>query len=84
MPTDKVLSFDIEGQCVRCYQTGDHRSWRCECAYFERTLNTYGNGFCPHVVVAIARGMRDGSIDFSEQYRALGTRANKGGVPREQ
>jgi len=79
MPADKVLSFDIEGQPVRCYQTGRDRLWHCDCAYFERMLRAHGEGYCPHVVCAIQIGMRDGTLDFSEQYRALGLLAPRRG-----
>jgi len=62
---DRVLTFDIEGQPVVCYQTGGDRLWRCECAEFQRTLARYKEGFCAHVVVAIERALRDGVIDFN-------------------
>jgi hypothetical protein len=64
MSTDGVVTFDIEGQPVTCYQTGRDRLWRCECACFQRTLATYTEGYCPHIVVAIERAVRDRVIDF--------------------
>jgi hypothetical protein len=53
-----VSEFNIEGRPVRCHESDGHRLWRCECAYFQRTLAIYQQGFCPHVVVAIERAMR--------------------------
>ena len=53
MPAQQILKFDVEGQPVICYVTGEHRLWRCDCAYFQRTLQQYGEGFFPHVVVAV-------------------------------
>lgn len=49
----EVFRFNIKGQEVVCYQNGDNRLWRCECAYFQRTLQRYQQGFCPHTAVAI-------------------------------
>jgi hypothetical protein len=54
----QALTFDIEGQLVTCYQTDGDRLWRCECAYFQRTLAMYNRGFCPHIVVAIWQVMQ--------------------------
>jgi hypothetical protein len=59
-----VLTFDIEGQAVVCYQTGRDRLWGCECTYFQRTLATYQQGFCPHVAVAIERALRTAPSDY--------------------
>jgi hypothetical protein len=64
MTDAQVLKFDIEGQLVTCYQTGVGRLWRCECPYFQRTLATYAQGFCSHVVVAIETALRDGVIEL--------------------
>jgi hypothetical protein len=58
------LRFDVEGQVVVCYQTGGDRLWRCECAEFQRTLASYKEGFCAHVVVAIQRALRDRVIEL--------------------
>lgn len=51
--TESVRTFDIEGQVVRCVESGGDRLWRCECEYFQRMLTKHGQGFCPHVVAAI-------------------------------
>jgi hypothetical protein len=59
-----VLTFNIEGQEVRCFQNDQDRLWRCECEYFQRTLTQYNQGFCPHVAVAIWRAAEDGFIDM--------------------
>lgn len=59
-----VLTFDIEGQAVRCFRTGGDRLWRRECEYFRKTLTKYGNRFCPHIAVAMGRGLEEGVIDF--------------------
>jgi hypothetical protein len=67
MSDGPVLTFDVEGQAVVCYQTAGDRLWRCGCAEFRRTLATYQQGFCPHVVVAIERALRDGVIPFEAQ-----------------
>jgi len=61
----EVFRFDIEGQSVTCYQTGEDRLWCCECAEFHRTLCTYKEGFCPHVAVAIERALRDRVKDYA-------------------
>ena len=52
---EPVMTFDIEGQTVRCVQSGDDRLWRCECEYFQRMFTTHGQGFCTHVAVAMER-----------------------------
>ena len=54
-PDPPVRTFDIEGQEVKCYESDGHRLWHCECAYFQRTLEQYREGFCPHTAVAIMR-----------------------------
>lgn len=59
-----VRTFNVEGQEVKCYESDGHRLWRCECAYFQRTLGQYGEGFCPHAAVAIMRCLEDGSIEI--------------------
>ena len=51
----EIFRFDIEGQEVVCYQTGEDRLWRCECGHFERALRQYREAFCPHTAVAIMR-----------------------------
>ena len=55
-------TFDIEGQTVRCVQSGGDRLWRCECEYFEQMLMKHGEGFCPHVAVAIMEVTEDVAI----------------------
>jgi hypothetical protein len=57
----EVFRFDIEGQSVVCYQAGQDRLWRCECAEFQGTLAIYKEGFCPHIAVAIERALRTAS-----------------------
>ena len=64
MRTAEPRVFDIEGQKVLCYLSDGHRLWRCECAYFQRTLTQYGEGFCPHTALAIMRSIEDGSLTF--------------------
>jgi hypothetical protein len=59
MSTEPVLTFDVEGQPVVCYQTGEDRLWRCECAYFQRTLTTYK---------ASARGVKANENPFGSQF----------------
>ena len=61
-PEPTVRCFDIEGQEVRCYESGQDRLWRCECAYFQRTLAQHREGFCPHTAVAIMRFAAAGSV----------------------
>ena len=54
-PEPPALTFDIEGQEVKCYESDGQRRWHCECAYFQRTLEQYREGFCPHTALAITR-----------------------------
>jgi hypothetical protein len=61
-PSRDVVTFEIEGQTVRCLQSGQHRLWRCECDYFQRMLSKYSEGFCPHVAVAIGQAGQQGMI----------------------
>lgn len=61
-----VHQFSVEGQSVQCHEADGHRLWRCECAYFQRTLAAYNDGFCPHVAVAIEMALRDGTISFDD------------------
>lgn len=61
---DRVLSFNIEGQKVQCFQSGQDRLWSCECEYFQRMLTRHSEGFCPHVAVAIWRAAEQGVIDL--------------------
>lgn len=56
MTDEKVFKFEIERHPVVCYQTDSDRRWRCGCAYFQRTVAIYKEGFCPHVAVAIEVG----------------------------
>ena len=65
VPQVKVFTFDIEGQTVTCYQTGDSRAWHCGCDYFQQMAGSNEKGFCPHVFAAIERAMLEGTIDFS-------------------
>jgi hypothetical protein len=60
---ESTLTFDIEGQTVRCVQSGDDRLWRCECEYFQRMLTKHGQGFCPHVAVAVEQAVDRELID---------------------
>lgn len=61
-PERSVQTPDVEGQQVKCYVSDGHRLWQCPCAYFQRTLTQYGEGFCPHIAVAIMRTLGDGSL----------------------
>ena len=58
-----MRTFDIEGQTVRCVQSGADRLWRCECECFQRMLAKHGQGFCAHVAVAIEEATIRGWID---------------------
>lgn len=64
MSDAQVFTFDVEGQPVVCYQTGADLLWRCGCAHCQRTLATYKQGFCAHIVFAIERALLDGVIDY--------------------
>lgn len=64
--THNELTFDIEGQEVRCFTSGADRLLRCECEYFQRMLAK--QGFCPHVAAAIQRAMEEGGIDMGPLY----------------
>jgi hypothetical protein len=50
---EPTRTYDIEGQPVHCYELDGDRLWRCECERFKRNLERFGEGFCPHVAVAI-------------------------------
>jgi hypothetical protein len=52
------------------YQVGIHRVtcsvdstgrrvWHCDCPDYDRRLRLYGEGFCPHLVVAFLESMED-------------------------
>ena len=62
-----VRVFEIEGHEVRCYGSGAHRLWRCDCADFERTLGQFNEGFCAHTAIAIMRCLEDGLIEVFTQ-----------------
>ena len=67
MSEPEVFRFDIEGQEVVCYQTGGDRLWRCQCERFQRNLQRFGEGFCPHTdAVAMMREMQDGTISVDD------------------
>ena len=57
------LRFDIEGQEVECFLSGKERLWRCDCDRFKLNLTRFQQGFCPHVLLRIARALRDRVID---------------------
>lgn len=61
--TERVLTFDIEGQEVRCFVSGRDRLWHCECERFKLNLARFKEGFCPHVAVAMAHALADGVIE---------------------
>jgi hypothetical protein len=61
---EQVLTFDVESQHSKCYAHDGHRLWRCECAYLQRTLSYYAEGFCPHTAVAIVRCLEEGSLEL--------------------
>jgi hypothetical protein len=61
--TEKMLTFDVEGQEVRCFLSSGDRLWRCECERFKLNLERFKEGFCPHVIVAIERALTDGTFD---------------------
>ena len=64
MTAQDAVTFDIEGQTVRCFQIGADRLWRCESEYFQRMLAKHNEGFCPHVVLAIWRAAEEGIMDI--------------------
>jgi len=59
-----VRTFDIEGQPVRCIETGGRRLWLCDCPKFKERATRHPEGFCGHTAVAILRCMQDGSIEI--------------------
>lgn len=71
MPEPKVIRFDIEGQEVTCYQSGEDRLWHCECERFKLNLTRFSQGFCPHTAVAIMRAIQDGTIDADRELGKL-------------
>lgn len=64
MHTTQVLQFDIEGEIVLCYQMGDERLWHCPCTYFKTMRKQHGEGFCPHIALAVDEAERNGVIAF--------------------
>jgi hypothetical protein len=64
---ESILTIDIGDQSVRCVQSGGDRLWRCECEYFQTMLTKHGQGFCPHVAVAIEHATESRLIDFEER-----------------
>lgn len=68
---ESILTIDIDGQSVRCVQSGDDRLWRCECEYFQQMLTKHGEGFCPHVAVAMMEETEDGVIDRDARRRGV-------------
>jgi hypothetical protein len=61
----KALTFEIEGQPVRCIETDDgKRTWLCECVDFQERTTRRPEGFCAHTALAIWRCIDDGSIDI--------------------
>lgn len=63
MEPNRILQFDIDGQEVYCHELNGDRLWHCKYAYFQRMLVTYGEGFCPHVALAIDEAIVGGMID---------------------
>jgi hypothetical protein len=66
MPEHAAMKFDIEGHLVRCFRSGKHRLWCCECAYFQRMLSKHREGFCDHIVVAMDQARKDDTISAAE------------------
>ena len=61
----RVSTFDIEGQPVRLIETDDgHRVWLCDCAKSQERAKRHPEGYCGHIVVAIARCIDDGLIEI--------------------
>ncbi len=69
---ESMRTFDVEGQVVRCVESGGDRLWRCECEceYFQRMLAKHGQGFCPHVAIAIGEAAES---DMFEEGAAAAT-----------
>lgn len=67
MPPE-ILQLDVDGEKVTCHQLDGNRLWHCRCTYFQRMLTKNGNGFCPHVAVAIETAIRDGLIDSYQHH----------------
>jgi hypothetical protein len=65
-PSRDAATFEIEGQTVRCLQSGQHRLWRCECDHFQRMLTKHGEGFCPHIAAAMWQTFQNTSKDVNE------------------
>ena len=61
--SESVKVFEIEGQEVRCYGSGAHRIWYCDCLEFQRTLGQFSEGFCAHTAVAIMRYLEEGLLE---------------------
>jgi len=59
-----VRTFDIEGQPVRCIETGGRRLWLCDCPKFKERATRHPEGFCGHTAIAIMRCIEDGSIEI--------------------
>jgi hypothetical protein len=65
--TQDVITLDIEGQAVRCFvRSGEDRLWHCDCEYFRCMLVEHGEGFCPHVAVAISRTLQSVTMHVNE------------------
>ena len=64
MESNRVLRFDIDGQEVLCHEVNGDRLWHCKCAYFQRMLAKHGEGFCPHVALAIEEAITGGMIEL--------------------
>lgn len=50
-----ALTFEVEGQNVRCWGSAGSRLWYCGCDEFAGRVNRFGEGFCAHTAVVMMR-----------------------------
>jgi predicted nucleic acid-binding Zn finger protein len=61
-----TIEYSVHNQRVTCrHDTSNHRKWHCDCPDFARRAETYGDGFCAHVVCAIQAALARGDIEIA-------------------
>lgn len=60
-----MLEYNIEGQRVVCGNDDKRRrTWHCSCEEYEERLAQQGQGYCPHVALAILRAYGEGHLSL--------------------
>lgn len=73
---DRIHRFEIDGQPVLAYESGEHRLWRCDCVAFQRALGRGQEGRCTHVAVAIWHATVEGTLQPREPHTAPSERVD--------